>query len=302
VTLVKRTIEGDQRVGLSKALAPVHRHVSEERIDKLISIAGPLPDHRFPAFVVNKRGKYKDVRLGARDYFVKEIESAATSYYLQTESRTIPTNTQLAIEFRAIEQAASRLLRALQVGPKRDIDHMPDALRYGGLQAEAAGDAYRLDKDAKPLAGATLLRKAIEGVDALQRWAQVAKKRQLQQKWQLQARLRNELLRKQETAKKRGIRKGHDQEPFPLRRMGQHRNEGNKPFNDYLHQVILACWVGVYGRRAADGPSLREFVQAAADAVGVKLKDDAARERLRRVLGRRRPPAKRAGESTETIL
>jgi hypothetical protein len=39
-----------------------------------------------------------------------------------------------------------------------------------------------------------------------------------------------------------------------------------------------------WGHEAADGPALLAFAKVAAEAVGVKLSDDAVRERLRRVL------------------
>lgn len=265
--MAKRSFEAYRPIGLKKALDPEHRYVSLSCIDKLIGVGGPLPNREFE-ISGEENGNLVSVNVSARDKIENAVELAAIAYHLAKEQQVKPTPTQIAERCAKIEQLARRLLLALGAGLDGDIEKMPDALRYGALQAFAEIEAERRkaeiqNREAYPADewfGVTHLRRAVGGVASLRRWAAEVKARKLQTK---------------ELQKARRQATGSDRA----------RYEGDKPLNDYLERVLTDCWWGVYGREFADGPALLKFARIAADGIGVKLgKADAARERIRRAL------------------
>ena len=268
--MAKRSIEAYRPIGLAKALDPEHRYVSAECIAKLIVAGGPLPDRLFE-ISGEERGNLVSLTVSARDKIENAVELAATAYHLAREEQVRPTPTQLAERCAKIESSARRLLTDLGVGLNGEIKKMPDALRYGALQAFAAIEAEQrktaaTNRGGYPIDewwGVTNLRRAVSGVASLRRWAASAKERKIQTK-------------NLEVARRRAA--GSDRA----------RNEGDKPLNEYLRRVMTDCWWGVYGREFADGRALLNFARVAAEGVGVDLgRHDAARERIRNVLGMR---------------
>jgi hypothetical protein len=263
--MAKRSIEAYRPVGLAKALDPDHRYVSSGYLDKLIEVGGPLPNRPFE-ISGEERGRLVPLTVSARDKFDNELERAARAYHLAKEEQVKPTATQLAAHAAAIEKAARQLLLALGAGLSGNLERMPDALRYGGLQAFAEIEAKRLEAAAQNRAeypadefwAPTRLRRAVEGVAAIHRWAKAMKAHKLASK-----RLEGDRLKAAGKA--------------------YARYAGDKPLNDYLGSVVASCWLAICGREIADGPQLWRFGRVAAAAVGVKLSNDASRERIRRV-------------------
>jgi hypothetical protein len=245
--MAKRSVEGYSPIVAS--LQEANWSLDPALVAKLVRIAGPLPHRRFERLLWSEKAGWMEVKLSARDYLVFELEAAARRYFRERQEQGKPTAAQLSSAFEAIERAAYILLG--QLGVRRDptLDRMPSAIRFGGLQAEAATD--------NPAEGQKRLKAAVDGVDALHRWARAAKNRQ-----------QNIYSRKKRI-----------------------RNEGDKALNEYLHEVIVNCWEHLYEREVTTvGTRLTNFAIAAASAVGVRLGDtNAVSKRLQRVFNRARP-------------
>jgi len=94
----------------------------------------------------------------------ERLEQAAHSFIVLSEFQTKPTAKQIADAMADIEAAAVKLIAALylpEASGQDPIASMPDALRYGALQAQAALEAE----------GEELLRDSVRGVYRLHRWA-----------------------------------------------------------------------------------------------------------------------------------
>ncbi len=267
--MAKRSIENYKPVGLANALEPGHRFGPKALVAELIEAAAPLPVRTYETTLVTPlSGNLVERPLSARAKFILSVEKAAAAYHLASEDRTKPSALQLSKEFRAIEQAAFKLLRTLQAGEHGDLDKVPYAIRYDGLQAWAALELEHAAKahtepfmPREPVAE-TRVRAALKGVAAIKRWASSAHKRKL------------------ETFER-------EQKMRSNANAAAARHDGNAPLNEYLYRVFTDCWWGIAQREITDAPKPIAFCKLAARVVGVKLRDDGARDRLRRMLGRR---------------
>lgn len=245
----------------------------DQLIDKLVKIAGELPAKQFEIEKVEER-EVVTYSGSAREKLHSAIERAHLQFRLADDGRRRRTAKQLLTELRRIESAAHRLLTL--VG--RDAGAIRDSTF--GLRRSAMEEVGRLTEVLRQAELMTLrdslpremfstsgrIQTAIEGVEALRRWAKVAAEDNLRRL----ARMRTE-----ET----GL--GH----------GRHRRDVG--LNGYIETMVEECWCGVWGRQISDGPRLWRFVVEAASAVGKGLSEDASRERVRRVFGLRR--ANRSG-------
>jgi hypothetical protein len=253
--MAKRTIEGYRPIVFSSKDAEWSLDLAF--VDRLIAIAGQLPNTRFDVLNPHEQGQwregceYANVKLSAREYLVHGLTAAARRYFRERHSQSEPTAAQLSVSFASIEDAAHTLLRELGAGRNGDVDRMPFALRFGGLQAEAGTDDL--------VEGGPRLKAAIKGVHLLYQWARSAKTRQQRRK--------------------------------ALSVKSLARNEGDKALNEYLHEVIVNCWEHLYEREAKVGPQLTNFAIVAAKVVGASLPSDEASvsRRLDRILRSARP-------------
>jgi hypothetical protein len=253
--MAKRTIEGYRPI--VDSVKDAKWSLDLAFVDQLIAIAGQLPNARFDVLNPHEQGQWKEgcdcanVKLSAREYLVHELTAAARRYFRERLSQSEPTAAQLSVSFASIEDAAHTLLSELGVGRNGNVDRMPSALRFGGLQAEAGTDDL--------VEGGLRLKGAIKGVHLLHQWARSAKTRQQRRK--------------------------------ALSGKSLARNEGDKALNEYVHEVIVNCWEVLYERDAKVGPQLTKFAIVAAKAVGASLAGDEASvsRRLQRILSSARP-------------
>lgn len=263
--MAKRSIEGYEPVGIARALDASYRAVPKDLVGRLFEAMGPVPPERKfeQALLYPKSGDYVHRTISARAMFILSVERAAIAYALETERRTRPSAAQMAKEFEAIESAALRLLRALRAGSDGDLDKVPYALRYEGLQAWAAAEhdkGQSIEFLPKEPLGATRVRIAIQGVAAIRRWARSARER------------------KELSMHEQKVR----EENAPSA-----KHDGNAALNEFLGRVFADCWCAIAGRRVTISPQTIAFCQLAARAVGINLSDVAARERIRVIDGRR---------------
>jgi len=245
----------------------------DQLIDKLVKIAGELPAHQFR---IEKREKREVVTYSgsAREKLHSEIEHAQLQYRFAGDGRRRRTPKQLLTELRRIESAAHRLLMLVgrDDGAVRDstfgLDHSASdevgRLTEALQQAELMTLRHSLPREMFSPSGR--LQTAIEGVEALRRWAKAAAEENLRRI----ARMRTGEI---------GLRHG--------------RHRGDVRLNGYIKTMVEECWCGVWGRQISDGPRLWRFVVEAASAVGMGLSEDASRERIRRIFNLRR--ANRSG-------
>jgi len=184
--MAKRSIEGYQPRGLSMVAG--HRYTNRQAVAELIGTVEPLPDSRFNTVVAyllgTKDRTLVERSLSARAKFILGVEHAARSFHFASEERRKPTALQLASEFEAIEKATERLLQALQVGTAGDLDRMPYALRYDGVQASAEAECNDSGFDRCDPAlflpaelAVSRVRASVRGIVALKRWATAARAR-----------------------------------------------------------------------------------------------------------------------------
>jgi len=245
----------------SSHLGPWTPENREQLIDKLVEVAGELPAQRFEIIKLVK-GEIVTQSGSARERLRSELESAYFLYRSADDGRRQGTAKQLLNELRRIESAAHRLL--MLVGDDAAAVRSPFGLHHG-----VDDEDWRL-RQALRQAGLTTLRRllprarlgtAIEGVEALRRWAKAAAEENLRRATKMRA-------------GKIGL--------------GHARHKGDVPLNQYIETVVQECWCGVWGRQISDGPKLWRFVVIAAADVGVGLSDAASRERIRRIFGLRR--------------
>jgi hypothetical protein len=116
---------------------------------------------------------------------------------------------------------------------------------------------------AKSISDSDNVQSAIEGAEALHRWAKEAAEHAVARVTEMQA-------------------------DFARLGMGQARHKGDVGLNQYIAIVVQECWCGVWEGRVADGPKLWRFVIEAAAAIDERLSEDASRERIRRIFSLRR--------------
>ena len=224
-------------------------------VQGLIDIAGPLPAITFTvSWPEPADDGERCITLSARDYLSDRVQKAIQEYDWNRQQAHRPTPTQLAGEYATIGTAARRLLRAL----RNDIDKMPYALRYGGLSAAAAVDATdrRIETS-----GDVLLRAAMQGVKDIRRWSDIARRRE-------------------EAARIMATSGRPPEEPGkPPKRAS--KNKGDQALNGFIRRVVEDCWFGIWGFLVTDSEKLWKFTGAIAALVGVRLKDDASRSRVR---------------------
>ncbi len=151
------------------------RIYSDKDIEQIISAAGGLPDSKIWHLQPNQDASDLERKLVRRHVaLVERIESAAQNYLINSEFATRPTGKQLSDEFKRIAEAADRLLEALHVPEDGDVDQMPDALRFGGLQAFAGNEIDALGGDYRGRGAAGVLQDAISGVVQIRHWASAA--------------------------------------------------------------------------------------------------------------------------------
>jgi hypothetical protein len=249
--LAKRSIEDYRPRGLDLEA----QYVSGDLVNRLVKIAGSLPDRMFRVTRYNELAEPIDVEVSARHHLAHELEIAAKAYRLRSDDSRKPTTAQLAGALDDIERAATELLHLLRVAGEAgsSIDNMPSALRYGPLHDEAAAEAARLDKEwgSEPRSADSLMREAIVGLDRLRRWSRSAKNKEA------------------------------DQQSGAPRKA----NEGDPALNAFLKIVAFRCWEETCGQKLRIGPRLVRFVHLSAEAIGRELgDDDALTKRLQRVL------------------
>lgn len=260
--MAKRSIDGYKPKGIDLET----RYASVALLDRLVEIAGPLPDRPFVIEAVGPtpQEKWIEQKVPARGYLKYWLEIAATAYHYESAALRKPTARQLAVAFADIERAAKALLQQLQVTGKDgpNIDNMPHALRHGSLRDEAWKDALRRMKS-RPggfCSADTLMREAVQGVEAIRRWAATAKS---SEKCQL----------------------GEGAVPTS-------KFEGDKALNEYLRTVVLHCWQSACGQELAVGPRLLRFLRVATGSIKRRLPDDAALEkRIRRIVEEQPAPS-----------
>lgn len=236
----------------------------DEMIDKMIEIAGPLPEGRFPVY---DRGASRDLeeRLGsAREALHQALGIAHLEFMTIDRSDWAQRNQQRQADLRRIETVATELLRLTQ-----GLDDYQFRLAAGdeaSLMRESLSDfeLMWMGHGSSMLSASGRLRIARAGVEALGRWAKIAAECHLQ------------------SAQKRTP----DESSVV-------RHRGNVPLNRYIKAIVTLCWQDVWGHKVVDGPKLYSFVILAAQYVNVPLSRDGSRERIRRIFGMRR--VKQAG-------
>ena len=149
----------------------------------MIEVAGGVPEGHVEHERVNDDASgYVTVEVPRRTALKERLELAARAWKIHDEFQIKPTDRQVADACEVIEKASARLLKALRLapesyGPHEFVDRVPNALRFGVLQAWAAKEAADLGGLPK-YAGASLLDEAIRSVDRLRRWSGAAKRRQ----------------------------------------------------------------------------------------------------------------------------
>jgi hypothetical protein len=256
--MAKRSIEDYRPRGIDVDV----RYVSGELLDRLISVAGSVPDKQFviEAFGPNPAGEWIDQELPARSYLHHLLEMAATAYHYQSDDSRKPTSSQLVGAFADIERVAKDLLQRLRVAGENgnSIDNMPYSLRYGSLRDAAARDAADLRATSRPAqlhTADTLMRQAIKGLDDIQRWARSAKNSE------------------------------QDEEKPAEGARPAMKNEGDVALNEFLKTVVFDCWEAACGQELTVGTRLVKFAHLSAGAIERDLgDDDAVTKRLQRLV------------------
>ena len=229
-------------------------------VEAIVAAAGRVPGRNpYAISIIAADGRFVDKVVTGRTALRCVLEQAEHLYLALNRRRQQRSELELAADFERIEAAARRLLAALKVGPDHDVAAMPADLRRGGLQAFAAIEAHasaggRAGSPHDASDGEALLRCAVRGVGRLARWAGAARER----------------------AKRRAS-------IGPVKP----RNQGDRALDAFIVHVVDNGWCLIYGRQPTDSAPLRRFVRAAARGIGRPLSDDAARERLRRLMERR---------------
>ncbi len=224
-------------------------------VQGLIDIAGRLPATTFTVSLPEPADDgERCITLSARDYLSNRVQKAIQEYDWNRQEAHRPTPTQLAREYATIGTAARRLLHAL----RNDIDKMPYALRYGGLSAAAAVDAT--DRQIET-SGDVLLRTAMQGVEDIRRWSDIARSRE-------------EAARIMATSGRPPEKRGK-----PPKRAS--RNKGDQALNGFIRRVVEDCWCGIWDFPVTDSEKLWNFTGAIAALVGIRLKAEASRGRVR---------------------
>jgi hypothetical protein len=233
----------------------------DQIIEKLVSIAGELPAHQFE-IEKYENGAVITYSGSARQKLQSALQNAHLLYRYRDDEGRGPSSKQVLAELRRIESAAHHILtllesQAVRVGLTsilyQETRPLRDALRQAGVVLP------RRSLDIFSSSGR--FGTAVEGVEDLHRWAKAA----VEENVRRIARMRS---------KKIGS--------------GAARHKGNVALNKYIEAVVEECWRGVWGRQISDGPKLWRFVTVASAAVGEGLSEDASRERIRRIFGRRR--------------
>src|SRR5262249_33100418 len=202
----------------------------------------------------------------AREKLHDVLQHAHWRYHTGNGSQRLGGVKHLVTELRQNENACRRLMTLLASKTKavqstfglrgsaaEEADRLTDSLR----QVLARDDYMKLREPSRALfSGRGRLETAIEGVEALHRWAKVATER-------------NE----QRTGKLRPNNGG----------VGNVRHKGNVGLNQYIAVVVEDGWCGVWGHPLSDGRPLWTFVMTAAAGIGEPMSEDASRERIRRI-------------------
>jgi len=231
----------------------------DEMIDKMIEIAGPLPERRFSIYFI---GENRDVeeRLGtAREALHQAIGQAHMEFVTIDEAEWTQRNKQRQHDLRRIETLATSMLELTQ--KLEDAQFRLAAADEASLARSSLSEFDLMwgGLGNPMLNGTGRLRVALAGVTALRRWAKIAAEAHMQR---AQARM-------------------------PTERSGA-RHQGNVRLNRYIQAIVTLCWRDVWGHQVVDGPKLYSFVIVAAKYVNVPLSRDGSRERIRRIFGMRR--------------
>lgn len=191
----KRSIQAFQPKGLRS-----DRFYSDDDIKAIIAAAGGMPSGEIDDYIpIDGHGgfRYEARRIPRRQALSERLEQAASAYTVSSEFQAEPTAKQIAGAMADIGAAAAKLIAALHLpeatdqdpfpsgpvivrhsdpdGPPKPLDQsplasMPDALRYGALQAYAEYEAEQLGGLPR-WSGEGLLRDSVHGVYRLHRWA-----------------------------------------------------------------------------------------------------------------------------------
>lgn len=244
------------------------RFYTDANVDSIITAAGGLPAGDVELHLPDHdTGTLVPQRVDRRTALGHRLESAARYWEVERQWQTKPTHRQRAKEFQKIKTAAVRLLKGLQVGKDGDIDAMPNALRYGGLQAHAAIEAEALGGEPE-WTGEGLFADSIAGVVRLHRWAAAARERA-------------EAL-------------------IPRDGPGGHTGDAAL---DNLFGSLAGIWLDIFERtpstcvapieKQPGGPFLR-FLRACLEPLGVNPTDEALRDHVRKLF---LDKARRSGKS-----
>lgn len=148
-------------------------HFSDASLDAIAEAGGGLPEEKIEHWQSDETGaKLEPVWLDRRTVLSKRLEAAAQWWHVQGDDQTRPTSKQIADRCELIENRAVALLKALGT-PDGRLDQMPDALRFGALQAAAATDPEEYPNQP----GAERLGNAVDGIERLRRWSRSIKSR-----------------------------------------------------------------------------------------------------------------------------
>lgn len=188
----KRSVDAFRPTGLEIG----RRFYSETDIDSIIEDAGGLPDGDIEHKRANASGTelFSTVLVSRREALTERLHRAAQARHSNRQWQTAPTPQNLTDAFKEVEKTAARLLVALHLPRRPELEDalgmMPTALRFGGLEAQAALEARAAVKEQAAfeaartsyvpgegldITGADLLRTAIRGVYQLQDWSRAAK-------------------------------------------------------------------------------------------------------------------------------
>ena len=160
-----------------------HRYYSDRDIQAIISAAGGLPQGKVEHESASKDGKRLITKTVERQKALEaRLERAAQTWAVDAQFPTKPTDTELSGSFAAIEAAAGKLLKALQLSPQPDpsdpLAPMPAALRFDiHKPARRRKGGFDWDQEADRLGGFPewtgdgLLAECVRGVYRLRDWA-----------------------------------------------------------------------------------------------------------------------------------
>ena len=302
--------------GLEDYLAG-RRYYTDADIGLIIVAVGKLPRGKVDLAVPDpETGDLKTKRVARSEALQYRLERCVHWWAIQVETQKTPTHKQLEKEYARIESAAKRLLSTLHISENGKVVNIPDAVRYGGLQAYAAVEAEKLGGFPEYL-GEDLLQQSVAGVARLRRWAEAAGERERVSAAQATAladratvtgwkrdegvrylidHLKKDLGREPHIEEIRTAAKRENM-PLPLVKMSSAIRVPGHTADEALNTLfrnLTEIWIEVLNglprtsvgkpesTKAGQpvGPFVR-FIQACLEPLPIKLTDEAVRERVR---------------------